>query len=272
MPELPEVETTLRGIEPYVTGQVLSNVVVRNASLRWAVPVDELQSLVGLTITKVERVAKYILLHLDERAVLLHLGMSGSLRVLGTDVAATKHDHLDLEFNRSQVVRLNDPRRFGCCLVVHKPIFEHKLLMSLGPEPLGDDFNGDYLFERSRRRNMPIKNFIMDAKVVVGVGNIYASESLFESGIRPTLAARRISRKRYQLLAIKIKSVLSKAIAAGGTTLSDFTQTDGKPGYFRHELQVYGRAGEVCNVCSSEIKSQIVGQRNTFYCSQCQCF
>lgn len=270
MPELPEVETTLRGIAPHIEKQSLTNVIVRNASLRWPVPVVELQSLSGQAVRKVERVAKYILIHTDLGVVLLHLGMSGSLRVLDADFPVGKHDHIDLVFSNNKVIRLNDPRRFGCCLLLQEPIYKHKLLASLGPEPLSDDFDGQRLFDLSRNRSVPIKNFIMDGKVVVGVGNIYASESLFLAGIRPTRAVNRISRSRYDLLSDAIKAVLSKAITAGGTTLSDFTQADGKPGYFAQELQVYGREGQACNRCDGKINSKVIGQRNTFYCPACQ--
>lgn len=276
MPELPEVETTLRGIGPYVDGHVLSRVVVRNASLRWPIPVEELITLTGQRILKVERRAKYILLHTGKGCILLHLGMSGSLRVLDSSVPAEKHDHVDLEFTaddgKVKLVRLNDPRRFGCCLLINEPIGEHKLLANLGPEPLSDDFAGDLLFRLSRGKTQAVKNFIMDGKTVVGVGNIYASEALYAAGIRPSMAAKRVSRVRYEKLMNEIRSVLAKAIKAGGTTLNDFTQADGKPGYFSHELQVYARAGELCNGCANEIKSQTIGQRNTFYCPVCQSF
>jgi len=272
MPELPEVETTLRGIKPHVDGKQITKIVVRNASLRWPVPSKEMQALVGHKVDLIERRAKYLLLHTQAGIILLHLGMSGSLRVLQADHPPEKHDHIDLEFDKSNVVRLNDPRRFGCCLLLQQPIAGHKLLASLGPEPLSDDFDGERLFTLSRNRNVALKNFIMDGKTVVGVGNIYASESLYESGIRPSMAAKRVSRARYHRLAEEIKTVLAKAIKAGGTTLNDFTQADGKPGYFRHELQVYARAGEPCNRCGDVIKSQTIGQRNTFYCPSCQSF
>ena len=272
MPELPEVETTLRGIEPHIDQQIITDIIVRNASLRWPVPSDELQTLIGKKVTQVERLAKYILIHTDSGVILLHLGMSGSLRALTTEQAAEKHDHIDIVFANNRVIRLNDPRRFGCCLLLQEPVKRHKLLASLGPEPLSDDFNGDVLFKLSRGRSIPVKNFIMDGKVVVGVGNIYASESLFQAGIRPTTSVKRISRARFEKLATVIKAVLSKAITAGGTTLNDFTQADGKPGYFAQELQVYGRDKEPCNQCGTIIKSQVIGQRNTFYCPQCQTF
>jgi formamidopyrimidine-DNA glycosylase len=272
MPELPEVETTLRGIEPFVDGQVISQIVVRNASLRWPVPSAALQSLCGQTVRKIERRAKYILIHTDNGVILLHLGMSGSLRVLDHQEDVGKHDHLDLVFNNNKAVRLNDPRRFGCCLLLQEPVEEHKLLANLGPEPLSDAFDGELLFKLSRKRSVAVKNFIMDGKTVVGVGNIYASESLFHAQLRPAMAAKRVSLARYQRLADQIKLVLSKAIQAGGTTLNDFSQADGKPGYFQQELYVYGRAGGACKLCSTEIKSQTIGQRNTFYCPSCQTF
>lgn len=269
MPELPEVETTLRGIAPYVDGHTLERVVIRNASLRWPVPVDEMAALQGSKVLKLSRRAKYILIHFEQAVLMLHLGMSGSLRVVDASYPAAKHDHIDLVFG-TRAIRFNDPRRFGCCLVMQAPIESHKLIENLGPEPLGDGFDGDYLFKRSRGKKVAVKNFIMDGQVVVGVGNIYASESLYAAGIRPTVAAQRVSRARYQQLAEEIKRVLAKAIEAGGTTLNDFTQADGKPGYFRHELQVYGRAGEPCHQCGDEIQSKVIGQRNTFYCRRCQ--
>jgi len=272
MPELPEVETTLRGIEPFVNQAAISDVVIRNAAMRWPVPVQQLKKLIGQRITRVERRAKYILMHTGGGTILLHLGMSGSLRVLDDAAEAGKHDHIDIVLENRKLVRMNDPRRFGCCLLLDEPIDEHKLLATLGPEPLSDAFDGDYLFTQSRARQVAIKNFVMDGKVVVGVGNIYVSESLFKAGIRPTVQARRVSRARYHRLADAIKQVLTKAIEAGGTTLNDFTQVDGKPGYFRHELQVYARVGKPCLVCDAPIKSQIVGQRNTFFCSHCQHF
>jgi len=272
MPELPEVETTLRGIEPYTKDATIHEVVVRNPSLRWPVPSEELQGLVGQTIVGMERRAKYILIHADTGSILLHLGMSGSLRVLDKGSQAGKHDHIDINLNDRHLIRLNDPRRFGCCLVVQQPVDEHKLLANLGPEPLTDDFDGDHLFKLSRGRSLAVKNFVMSGQIVVGVGNIYASESLFMAGIRPNMAAKRVSRKRYQKLAEMIKLVLANAIKAGGTTLSDFSQADGKPGYFQQQLFVYGRAGEDCLRCEGKIKSQTIGQRSTFYCTKCQNF
>ena len=274
MPELPEVETTLKGIEPYVYQRAITDVVVREPRMRWPVPTAKLKALIGHTVTHIERRAKYILMHTNAGVRLLQLGMSGSLRVLKSEAKngaeLGKHDHIDFCFDNNFIVRFNDPRRFGCCLLIQQPITEHKLIAKLGPEPLSDRFDGDYLFSKARQRSAPIKNVIMDGHVVVGVGNIYASEALFESGIRPTKPANRIGKQRIERLTLEIKAVLAKAIKAGGTTLKDFTQTDGKPGYFRHELQVYGRKGEDCYRCGSQIKSLVLGQRNTFYCSNCQ--
>ena len=272
MPELPEVETTLRGIQPYLRNASVQEVVVRNASLRWPVPSYALSQLKGQAIVESERRAKYILLHTPAGIILLHLGMSGSLRVCDSKTALTKHDHIDLVLDNGAIIRYNDPRRFGCCLLIQQPVNEHKLLQNLGPEPLTDGFDGDYMFAQSRGRSLALKNFIMEGKIVVGVGNIYASESLFLAGIRPTVAAQRLSRKRYNILSEKIKSVLQYAIEAGGTTLNDFTQADGKPGYFKQQLHVYGRAGQACTRCKSRVKSQVIGQRNTFYCPECQSF
>jgi len=279
VPELPEVETTLRGIEAYVVGALIKDIVVRNASLRWPVPVKELSQLVGLKIFKAERRAKYILLHTSEGVILLHLGMSGSLSVVDTKDSTKppkKHDHIEFQVADSsgnlKSIRLNDPRRFGCCLLIKEPVLSHKLLANLGPEPLKDEFDGAYLFKRSRGRSVAVKNFVMDGKVVVGVGNIYASEALFSAKIWPSMAAKRLSRKRYDLLAKVIKAVLLDAITAGGTTLNDFTQADGKPGYFKQALSVYGRDGQECVVCKTTIKAMIIGQRNTFYCPKCQTF
>ena len=271
MPELPEVETTLRGIKPHVQGAVVRDLIVRNPSLRWPVPVADLESLIGYQVYSVERRAKYLLLETEAGTLLLHLGMSGSLRVFDGDkgLEPGKHDHVDLILSNGYVLRLNDPRRFGCCLFV-APDSEHSLLDSLGPEPLTNEFSGEYLFRLSRKRTLAVKNFVMDGKVVVGVGNIYASESLYQAGIIPTAKAGTVSRVRYEKLAEAIKEVLNKAINAGGTTLSDFSQVDGKPGYFKQELRVYGQEGESCKRCDNKIESQIIGQRNTFYCPKCQ--
>jgi formamidopyrimidine-DNA glycosylase len=269
MPELPEVETTRRGIAPHVEGVTIEAIVVRQPQLRWLVP-EAVQQAVGLKVEAVRRRAKYLLLDTRRGSLVLHLGMSGSLTVQPQSKAPGKHDHLDIVLQGGNCLRLNDPRRFGACLWqgVNEPPL--KLFQRLGPEPLTDDFNGDLLFDRSRGKTVAVKNFIMDNKIVVGVGNIYASEALFMAGIDPRRAAGRVSRKRYQQLAGHIKAVLSKAIEQGGTTLRDFLSPDGKPGYFKQELQVYGRAGEPCRRCSTVIRSVVIGQRNSFYCPNCQ--
>ncbi|WP_017222429.1 bifunctional DNA-formamidopyrimidine glycosylase/DNA-(apurinic or apyrimidinic site) lyase [Moritella dasanensis] len=269
MPELPEVEVSRQGIAPYLENAQIAKVVVRNAQLRWPVPI-EIQDAVGCTVISVRRRAKYLLLETDKGTIIIHLGMSGSLRVLDSNVAVEKHDHVDIVMDSGKCLRLNDPRRFGSVLWQVGEVLEHKLLASLGPEPLTDDFTAQRLFERSRSRKMPVKSFLMDNHNVVGVGNIYANEALFAAGISPKRAAGNVSLQRYKVLVDEVKSVLAKAIAQGGTTLKDFTQTDGKPGYFVQELQVYGKAGKPCPKCAEEIKAVKIGQRNTFYCNQCQ--
>lgn len=270
MPELPEVETTRAGIAPHVTGQSIDRAVIRNANLRWPVPARLKRQLQGQRIHALERRAKYLLFELDSGHLIIHLGMSGSLRInpVGTEIGA--HDHFELQFGNGLCLRLRDPRRFGSVHYLTGAVLDHPLLTGLGPEPLGESFDGDHLYDKSRRRRQSVKTFIMDSRIVVGVGNIYASESLFEAGIRPGLAAGRISRGRYRLLAAAIRSVLGKAIASGGTTLRDFTGSSGQPGYFRHELMVYDRADQPCKSCSTPIRSKRLGQRSTFYCHICQ--
>jgi formamidopyrimidine-DNA glycosylase len=269
MPELPEVETTRRGIEPHVAGQRVEAIVVRQAQLRWPVP-DTVQQAVGLTIDAVRRRAKYLLLDTARGSLVLHLGMSGSLTVQPQSKVPSKHDHLDIALQDGNCLRLNDPRRFGACLWQGVEMPPLQLLQTLGPEPLTDAFDGELLFERSRGKSVAVKNFIMNNAIVVGVGNIYASEALFWAGIDPRRAAGRVSRARYVNLAAHIKAVLAKAIEQGGTTLRDFLGADGKPGYFKQELQVYGRACEPCRQCARPIRSVVIGQRNSFYCPNCQ--
>ena len=225
-----------------------------------------------MVIQDLQRRAKYLLLHMQGGSILIHLGMSGSLRLLPNTTPATKHDHVDLELDAKTVLRLNDPRKFGSVLWVEQPYTEHHLLARLGPEPLTKNFDGEYLFRCTRKRRASIKSLIMNANIVVGVGNIYASESLFLAGIRPSLAAGRMTRKRCHALAEAIKQVLQRAIKAGGTSLNDFLQADGQPGYFSQKLLVYGRRDEPCQQCEMPIKSMILGQRNTFYCPRCQSF
>lgn len=269
MPELPEVETTLRGITPHITQQVISEVIVRQAQLRWLIE-PTIQSLTGATILSCERRAKYILMNTSNGSVIWHLGMSGSMRILQKGAAVEKHDHVDIVFNNNVLLRYTDPRRFGACLYVPSDPLKHKLLCNLGPEPFDDAFNAHYLFQLSRGKNTSIKQFIMDGHVVCGVGNIYACEALFKSAIHPTRKAGNVSKKRYLTLVKAIKDILQKAIENGGTTLKDFIQSDGKPGYFKQHLNVYGRKGEVCFTCQKPLKIIKQAQRSTFYCGHCQ--
>ncbi|MDH5444301.1 MAG: bifunctional DNA-formamidopyrimidine glycosylase/DNA-(apurinic or apyrimidinic site) lyase [Gammaproteobacteria bacterium] len=270
MPELPEVETTRRGIEPHLLNKTVTGVIVRQSQLRWPVPRALDKKISGQTIHAIERRGKYILLKLDTGSIMLHLGMSGSLRVLNSDTPPEKHDHVDLQFGSHQCLRLRDPRRFGSLHWLTQDPYQHKLLKDLGPEPLSNIFDKEYLFNRSRKRKLAIKLFIMDSKIVVGVGNIYASEALFRAGIRPSRPAGRVTQKEYDKLVTAIKQVLKDAIQSGGTTLQDFTNSDGKPGYFKQALHVYGREGEACHFCKSLIKHRVMGQRATYYCPNCQ--
>jgi len=270
MPELPEVETTRRGISPHIVGKTVKSVVLRHKQLRWPIPPQLKRVLPGQKVRDVSRRGKYLFLHTAVGSVIIHLGMSGSLRLTNNKEAVGKHDHVDIVFSHNCILRLRDPRRFGAVLWTRHSPQQHKLIVSLGPEPLNDEFNVEYLFRRSRKRQLAIKPFIMDSKTVVGVGNIYASEALFSAGIRPGTAAGRVSRERYRQLVLAIKEVLAAAIEAGGTTLRDFVSGEGKPGYFQQKLQVYGRAGEPCCVCGTAIKHVQQAQRATYYCPQCQ--
>lgn len=270
MPELPEVETTRRGIAPHLQSKTIREVIVRQPRLRWPVPRKLNALLRDRTIERIERRGKYLLLMLANGTLIIHLGMSGSLRILPCTTPAEKHDHLDIVLQNGQCLRFRDPRRFGTVLWTREDPLQHKLLKLLGPEPLSDEFGGDYLWQRSRARKIAIKPFIMDSKIVVGVGNIYANEALFLAGIHPKRPAGRISRQRYALLAEAIKQVLHAAIRQGGTTLRDFTSSDGKPGYFRQQLHVYERADQPCKQCGTSLKHTVIGQRSSFYCPQCQ--
>jgi formamidopyrimidine-DNA glycosylase len=270
MPELPEVETTRRGIEPHVCGHRIKQLLVRQRQLRWPVPRQLEQVLAGQRIERVERRGKYLLLSVGQGTLIIHLGMSGSLRVLATDAPAGPHDHIDLLLDTSRRLRYTDPRRFGAWLWTDKAVEQHPLLKKLGPEPLSDAFNADYLYSRSRGRKVAVKSFIMNSHVVVGVGNIYANEALFRAGIHPARSAGRIGRQRYQRLAEAIKSVLTDAIRQGGTTLRDFVGGEGKPGYFRQRLQVYDRRDAPCRRCATAIRETRIGQRSSFYCPACQ--
>lgn len=269
MPELPEVETTRQGVAPHCENRRITGITIRNGSLRWPVP-DNLGALLeGQTIRSVDRRAKYLLMRLDHGTVIVHLGMSGSLRVITDDSPPLLHDHIELTLDSGIRLRFNDPRRFGCWLWSESPA-QHPLLARLGPEPLSPEFSGDLLYRLSRGRQAPIKSFIMDNHVVVGVGNIYANEALFKAGIHPRRKAGRISLDRYRRLAEAIRETLSAAILMGGTTLRDFVNSDGKPGYFAQSLLVYGRAGAPCVECHASLTEIRMGQRSTVYCTQCQ--
>lgn len=269
MPELPEVETTKRGIAAHIIGKKIARVTVRESRMRWPVPGDFAQQLEKHTLLDISRRAKYLLFQLKHGFFMIHLGMSGSLRVVDADTPIQKHDHIDIALD-DKILRFNDPRRFGSVLWLGASPFEHPLLAKLGPEPFSENFNGDYLFQQSRKKKLAAKNFIMDNHVVVGVGNIYANEALFISGVRPGKAAGRLSRAQCDRLARAIVEVLDASITMGGTTLRDFVGGDGKPGYFQQTLRVYDRAAEPCRVCDSTIKHSRLGQRSTYYCPQCQ--
>ena len=270
MPELPEVETTRIGIAPHVLGQTVKNVIIRDSRLRWPIPKQLRKTLTGTSVCKLSRRAKYLLFHTERGCMIVHLGMSGSLRILASDIPVEKHDHVDFIFESGFCLRFRDPRRFGCILWTENDPLQHDLLSGLGPEPLGDDLDGDYLFQKSRKRKQSIKTFIMDSHTIVGVGNIYANEALFAAGIHPKRKAGRITRDQYGKLATSIKAVLNKALAKGGTTLRDFVNGLGEPGYFRINLQVYDRAGEPCYKCKSPIRVKRIGQRSAFFCPVCQ--
>jgi formamidopyrimidine-DNA glycosylase len=269
MPELPEVETTCRGIRPVLTGRIASGCIIRNGRLRMPVPEDLGEHLAGQALRAVERRAKYLLLRFDSGTVIVHLGMSGSLRVVDALAPAGKHDHVDLLFGET-ALRLRDPRRFGLVAWHEGEPAAHPLLARLGIEPLQPGFDGDWLFAALRGLKTPIKLAIMDAHRVVGVGNIYASESLFRARIHPLAPAGSVSRARCKRLADAIRETLAAAIEAGGSTLRDFVGGDGKAGYFQQQYFAYGRDGEACRVCGGAVRRTVMGQRSTFWCARCQ--
>ena len=269
MPELPEVETSRRGIAPYLEGERVARLVLRERRLRWPVSEELDARLPGAMLQSIGRRAKYLLLNTERGTAIIHLGMSGSVFIVERGTPAGVHDHFDIELESGKALRYRDPRRFGS-LHWADDALGHWLLRDLGPEPLGDDFSGDYLWRKSRGRRVAIKPFIMNASVVVGVGNIYASESLFIAGIHPKRAAGRISPLRYERLAAAIRAVLERAIRAGGTTLRDFYGGDGEAGYFRQQLDAYGREDEECRRCGALIAAIVQGQRVTYYCKVCQ--
>jgi formamidopyrimidine-DNA glycosylase len=270
MPELPEVETTRRGLAAHLTGLRIAGVVIRNASLRWPVPKNLPRLLRGLTISSLKRRAKYLLMDCGKGTLILHLGMSGSLRILPANTPPDKHDHFDLVLSNGTLMRLRDPRRFGAVLWHSGDPATHPLLANLGPEPLEAGFDARYLYRATRGRSISVKQCIMDNHVVVGVGNIYANEALFRAGIRPQLAAGKLSMPRCARLVAEIRATLAEAIKLGGSTLRDFVDTSGQAGYFQQTYWVYGRAGEPCRRCGATIKQIKQGQRSSFYCGACQ--
>ena len=270
MPELPEVETVRRGVEPHISGRRVLSMSLREPRLRWPVDEDLPRLLKGKQFGAAKRRGKYLLLELGEGHLMVHLGMSGRLYLVNADQPAAVHDHIDWYLDDGHALRYSDPRRFGSVFYLPAGEPRPKLLDSLGPEPLSDEFDGDFLYQRSRGRKSSVKTFLMDSHLVVGVGNIYANEALFMSGILPSRAAGRISLQRYRDLAAAVKQVLQKAIAQGGTTLRDFVGGDGKPGYFAQELQVYGKAGKPCPQCKAPLTESRLGQRSTVFCRRCQ--
>lgn len=271
MPELPEVETVKRGIAPHLVKRRFQSVIIRDHRLRWPVDPNLADYLTGQEVLSVERRAKYVLVRLVAGYLVIHLGMSGRLYFVTANTPVAKHDHLDWQLNDGQILRYTDPRRFGAVIwIPGDDVSTHKLFSALGPEPLHDEFDAHYLFKRSRRRKVPIKSFLMDAHVVVGVGNIYANEALFMAGISPTREAGSVSLARYIRLVTAVKLVLKKAIMQGGTTLKDFVGGDGKPGYFKQELQVYGRGGDACTNCARILIEIKLAQRTTVFCKTCQ--
>ncbi len=270
MPELPEVETTRRGISPHLLDQKIERLWVRESRLRWPVPEEAAVALAGQTVRSLSRRAKYLLMGTDRGHLLLHLGMSGSLCMVPAETRPAKHDHVDLVLANGTALRYTDPRRFGCLLWLTDDPMAHPLLSHLGPEPLEAGLTGAYLHHRAKGRKQAIKTFLMDHRIVAGVGNIYANEALFGAGILPTRPAGRISLARYEALVEQIRQVMNEALKAGGTTLRDFTGGDGKPGYFQQQLQVYGRGGQPCQQCDRPLQQRVIGQRATVFCKGCQ--
>lgn len=270
MPELPEVETTRCGIAPHLNNKTIQTIIIRQPKLRWKVDVNFSQLISNRLLQSIERRGKYLIFNLDNGTFLIHLGMSGKLRILSNQEEPEKHDHFDIIFTHGKILRFTDPRRFGMLIWTDTTPHQHSLLKELGPEPLENNFTGAYLFQLSRKRKAPVKQFIMDQNIVVGVGNIYANEALFAAKINPLKAANKISAAAYNLLVKEIKKVLAKAIKKGGTTLRDFMSADNKPGYFQLRLKVYGRGNLSCVNCETLLKEIRLGQRSTVYCPTCQ--
>lgn len=272
MPELPEVETTKQGIKPYLEHQIINELIVRNSKLRLPVPQNLNDLCKNKKIVAITRRAKYILIHLSEGSLLIHLGMSGHLRLAPSTVPFEKHDHIILILSNGQTLRFYDPRRFGLFTYLEDNPHQHQLLSHLGPEPLSAEFTGTYLYQRAKNRSKPIKSLIMDNELVVGVGNIYATESLFLAHIHPNSPSKNISQDSCYTLVARIKEVLTEAIACGGTTLRDFYAFDGKPGYFSISLKVYGRKNQPCVRCHNPIETLIIGGRSSAFCPFCQTY
>lgn len=270
MPELPEVETTKRGISPHIVNRKIKAVNIYHPTLRWPIEPTLPKILPGQKLHDIQRRGKYLALPFDTGTLLLHLGMSGSLRIVTAKDARQKHDHFEIIFSSKHILRLRDPRRFGAVIWCETDWNQHELIKHLGPEPLSEDFSGEHLYANSRNKTLAVKNYIMNSRIVVGVGNIYASESLFMAGINPKKAANKVSKKAYIKLGDSIKQVLRNSITQGGTTLKDFADPNGNPGYFALHLNVYGREGKECYQCSSKIKQCVIGQRSTYYCPKCQ--
>ncbi len=270
MPELPEVETTRRGIAARIIGRTVARVVVRQPRLRERVPGALSKELPGQTIRAVERRAKYLLLRTGTHTAILHLGMSGSLRTVPCTTEPAPHDHVDIVLDDGSCLRLRDPRRFGLLAWTRGDPLKHKLLRDLGPEPADDAFNGEYLHRVTRRRRVAIRDLLLNSRIIAGIGNIYANEALFKAGVRPARAASRLKREDCERLVESVRRTLARAIEAGGTTLRDFRNADGLPGYFQQALDVYGRAGEPCRRCHETIRGRRIGQRSAFYCPRCQ--
>ncbi len=270
MPELPEVETIMRSLAPNLVEKIIEKVIIRETRLRWPVDLNLPSYLEGQTVQQISRRSKYLLVSTLNGHLLIHLGMSGNLRILPQNTPVKKHDHVDIHLSSQQILRYHDTRRFGCILWTTQAPDQHVLLRELGQEPLTPELTGDYWYQRARSRKLAVKNYIMDNHIVVGIGNIYANEALFLAGIHPNRAAQQLTLADYQRLLICVRRVLNTAIAMGGTTLRDFTDGTGKEGYFKNELQIYGREGEKCTQCGKIIKHMQIGQRSSYYCPHCQ--
>jgi formamidopyrimidine-DNA glycosylase len=270
MPELPEVETIKRGLIPHLENTIIQDVVVRCSQLRWPMPVTLKSELTQQKISHLSRRGKYLFIHLTTGTLLIHLGMSGSLRLVKVDTPVTRHDHVDMILSNNLILRYHDPRRFGAILWTTGDPLHHPLIKSIGIEPLDVNFTGLYLQEKANKRHVPIKSFIMNSKIIAGIGNIYAAEALFLAGIHPLYPAGQLTSKQYTQLVESIKEILQLAIVAGGTTLKDFVNSQGQPGYFSQQLSVYGRANLPCLRCEATLQSLQLGQRSTVFCEQCQ--